>query len=248
MIPALSVIFPVFNEAAILKDNLFRVIQTLEQNPIDFEIILVDDGSSDRTGQIAGDLVDSDHRLRLLTLRSNMGKGGALKEGVSQSRGKRVLFSDMDLSVSFLEWPVFQEALDNGFDLAIGSRRVSGAQVLVHQPLIRQTLGQGFTLLSRFLLNSRISDFTCGFKAFKGAVARDLFSRLTLSDWSFDAELLYLANCLGYRTCEIPVAWSNRAESRVRLRKDLWSSLIGLFKIRWRHRKVRSLTRMPDGG
>lgn len=248
MIPALSVIFPVFNEAAILKDNLFRVVQTLEQIPIDFEIILVDDGSSDRTGQIAGGLVDSDHRLRLLTLRKNRGKGGALKEGVSQSRGKRVLFSDMDLSVSFLEWPVFQEALDNGFDLAIGSRRVSGAQVLVQQPFIRQTLGQGFTALSRFLLNSRIADFTCGYKAFKGPVAKDLFSRLTLSDWSFDAELLYLANRLGYRTCEIPVAWTNRAESRVRLRKDLWGSLIGLFLIRWRHRKVRALTRMPDEG
>jgi dolichyl-phosphate beta-glucosyltransferase len=234
MSPELSVIFPVFNEEAILKNNLLQVVQTLDQVPIDFEIILVD-----HTSDIAAGLVRQDSRLHLWTLAKNQGKGGALKEGISHSRGRIVLFSDMDLSVSFQELKIFLKALNSDCDLAIGSRKAPGARVQVHQPIIREVLGRGFTSLSRFILDLDVSDFTCGFKALKGPAAKDLFSRLTLSDWSFDAELLYLSDRLGYRRVEIPVTWSNREETRVRLRKDLLNSFLGLLKIRWRHRRLR---------
>jgi dolichyl-phosphate beta-glucosyltransferase len=240
MKPELSVVFPVYNEEAILKCNLLQVIQNLEQTGIDFEIILVDDGSEDNTLAIAKDLVGHDCRFRLISLIENRGKGGALKEGVTQSRGRMVLFSDMDLSVSFLELPSFLKAVNQGYDLAIGSRTVPGAKVLVHQPFIREILGRGFTSISRYILDLDVSDFTCGFKIFKGLVARDLFSRMTLSDWSFDAELLYLSDHLEYRRKEIPVTWSNRQETHVRLKKDLLNSFLGIIKVRWRHRRLRS--------
>ncbi|MBI4765847.1 MAG: glycosyltransferase [Deltaproteobacteria bacterium] len=240
MIPELSVVFPVYNEEAILKNNLLQTVQTLDQAAIDFEIILVDDGSHDNTSAITASMARQDSRLHLWTLVKNQGKGGALKEGVSHSRGRIVLFSDMDLSVSFQELPAFLKALNRGCDLAIGSRKAPGARVLVHQTILREVLGRGFASLSRFILDLDVSDFTCGFKAFKGSVAKDLFSRLTLLDWSFDAELLFLSDRLGYRRVEIPVTWSNREETRVRLRKDLLNSFWGLLKIRWRHRRLRA--------
>ncbi len=240
MMPELSVVFPVFNEETILKNNLLQVVQTLDLAAVDFEIILVDDGSHDHTSHIAAGMARQDSRLLLRTLAKNQGKGGALKEGVSHSRGRIILFSDMDLSVSFQELETFLKALDRGCDLAIGSRKVPGARVLVHQPVTREVLGRGFAALSRWILDLDVSDFTCGFKAFKGPAAKDLFSRLTLADWSFDAELLYLADRLGYRRVEIPVNWSNREETRVRLRKDLLNSFLGLIKIRWRHRRLKS--------
>ena len=238
MNPELSVVFPVYNEEAIMKDNLQQVAQTLEQTGIDFEIILVDDGSKDNSLKIATDLIHSDRRFRLMALKKNRGKGGALKVGVAESRGRKVLFSDMDLSVPFQELTPFLEALDGKFDLAIGSRKAPGAEVLVHQPFFREALGLGFTSLSRFILGLDVSDFTCGFKMFREAAAKDLFSRMTLSDWSFDAEILFLSDRLGFRRIEIPVTWSNRQETRVRLRKDLLTSLLGLLKIRWRHRCI----------
>lgn len=240
MIPELSVVFPVFNEEALLKNNLLLAAQILDRALIDFEIIVVDDGSHDNTSGIVAELALLDPRFRLRTLLKNQGKGGALKEGVGCSRGRIVLFSDMDLSVSFQELPVFLKALSNGCDLAIGSRKTPGARVLVHQSIIREVLGRGFTALARFILGVDVSDFTCGFKAFKGQVAKDLFSRVTLPDWSFDGELLFLAHRLGYRRVEIPVTWSNREETRVCLRKDLINSFLGLLKIRWRHKRLRS--------
>ncbi len=238
MPPYLSIVFPVYNEEAILKNNLLRVVRYLEQTGIDFEIILVDDGSGDKTIDIAKDLIRNDRRIKLLTLIKNRGKGGALKEGVMTSRGRIILFSDMDLSVSFDQLPTFLETLTNGYDLAIGSRKAPGAKVIVHQPFVRETLGRGFTFLSRIILCLRVSDFTCGFKMFKAYTAKDLFSRMTLSDWSFDAELLYLSEQLGYRRIELPVVWNNRSETRVRLRKDLIASFLGLFRVKWRHRKI----------
>lgn len=238
MNPDLSLVLPVYNEEVILKENLRQVLQDLERNGQDFEIILVDDGSRDHSRLIAEEMARTDPRLKVVLLGKNQGKGRALKTGILESKGRVVFFSDMDLSVSIDHLPKFQQPLQDGFDLAIGSRKAPGAEILVHQPSGREFLGKGFTTLACLILGLKVSDFTCGFKAFKGEVAQDLFSRMTLADWSFDAELLFLAHRLGYRTIEIPVVWRNRKDTRVRLKQDIIKSLCGLFKIRWRHRNL----------
>ncbi len=229
-------VFPLFNEAVILKEQIRQVLAFIKTLPLPMEIILVDDGSRDHTLSTAYKLAEENPVIRVVSLPQNLGKGGALQAGVAQSRGNYVLFSDIDLSVSLNELPPFLEVLRNGKDLALGSRRVSGAKVLVHQSFYRECLGRGFTALSRFLLGMKVSDFTCGFKAFRGEVARDLFASLTLKDWSFDAEILFLAKKRGYNHQELPVNWMNRRDSRVRLRKDILTSFLGLLRIPWRHR------------
>jgi dolichyl-phosphate beta-glucosyltransferase len=227
-----SLVIPAFNEEARLGQTLGRILAFLRSQPDTYELIVVDDGSRDRTAELARAYAAAWDGIRVHRLPRNRGKGAAVRHGMLAAHGELVFFSDADLSVPIEALPTFLQSLENGGDVAIGSRQKRGAVIEVHQPLARELLGKAYSRLARGVLGTAVSDFTCGFKGFRGAVARDLFTRQRLAGWSFDAEILYLARRLGYRIVEIPVRWHNDGATTVRLPTDILTSLVGLLTIR----------------
>jgi dolichyl-phosphate beta-glucosyltransferase len=228
----LSLIVPAYNEAGRIAVSMAAIRAYLEDQSYRSEIILVDDGSRDGTSEIVREITAGfTMPVRVFRYESNRGKGHALKVGFAASRGERVLFADADLSTPIEETARLLKSLDNGFDIAIGSRRMKESVVKVHQPWYRERMGAVFTYLVQRLI-SDVSDVTCGFKAFRGEVGRDIFSRLRVYDWSFDAEILFIAKERGYKLEEIPVRWEDREGTKVSLLRDAVRSLLGLVRIR----------------
>jgi dolichyl-phosphate beta-glucosyltransferase len=228
----LSVIIPAFNEETRIVSGLTRVLHFLDSQNYTFEMIVVDDGSLDRTQAIVREQFGDREQVRLHCVPNNRGKGAAIKCGMFLACGQYIFFSDVDLSVPIETLPTFLSYLENDCDLAIGSRQKTGACIEVHQPAHRELMGKAYSTLSRVLLGLNISDFTCGFKGFRGDVARALFAEQRFKGWSFDAEILFLARRKGCRIAEIPVIWRNHPATRVRLWRDAIGSLMGLLGIR----------------
>jgi dolichyl-phosphate beta-glucosyltransferase len=230
---ALSLVIPAYNEASRLPETLPEVAAWMADRAPDGELLLIDDGSSDATFEVARQLAAQlPVRFQAVRLARNRGKGYALKTGFALARGEKILFSDADFSVPLRYAEAFLAALDDGADLVIGSRKTAGAEIVVAQPWLRQSLGKVFTWLTRTLV-VRVSDVTCGFKAFQGDVGRDLFARLRNEDWSFDAEILYLAQQRGHRLRELPVEWHDHADTKVRVVGAAFDAFFGLLRVRW---------------
>ena len=202
-------------------------------------MFIVDDGSRDRTVEVARQAHKSDPAVRIERQPCNLGKGEAIRKGMLVADGRYLFFSDADLSVPIESLPSFLSRLESDADVAIGSRRTAGAIIEVHQPLYRELMGKVFTRLSNLILGLHVSYFTCGFKGFRREAARELFSRQQLADWSFDSEILYLAKIRGYRVEEVSVVWRNDWATKVRLGRDVLLSFLGLLKIRLNHRLER---------
>ena len=225
----LSLILPVYNEARRLKTGLKLAFNYLKRQSYSWEIIIVDDGSTDTS------TFNSPSTLKLIRTARNFGKGHAIRVGVDAAVGDYIVFSDIDFSVPITYLPQFLSALEES-DMAIGSRRLSESRIIKHQSLLRESLGQGFTKLSNLLLGLNQTDLTCGFKVFRRQSAKALFSRQHLNGWAFDSEILLLAKKLNYRVTEIPVSWHNDPHTKVKLIKDLSASLLSLVYIRLIHR------------
>lgn len=231
--PYLSIVVPAFDEALRISSTLRAIAAHFLRASFDVELIVVDDGSRDDTVAVVQALApELGLPLHLLSYPDNRGKGFALKAGFAASRGDRVLFCDADLSTPIEEADRLLTRLDDGFDVVIGSRKGDHAQIEVSQPWLRMTLGKGFTFLVRMLI-ADVSDATCGFKAYRGQVGRDIFSRVRVFDWSFDAEALLIGRQLGYHLTEVPVRWRDRPGTKVKLLRDVLRSLQGIARIRW---------------
>jgi len=230
--PDLSLIIPAYNEEARIGKSLDRILRFLDSQPYASEVIIVDDGSRDRTAEMVKEHFGGHPGLKLHRQPDNLGKGMAVQQGMLLGSGKYLFFSDADLSVPIEMLPVFITHLENQSDLAIGTRQKSGAVIEIHQPRHRELMGKFYTNLSNSMLGVPVSDFTCGFKGFRRDIAKDLFSRQRLGNWSFDAEILYLAHRKGYRIAEIPVMWRNDDATKVKLWKDVITSFLGLVQIR----------------
>jgi glycosyltransferase involved in cell wall biosynthesis len=231
--PAISVVIPAFEEEARLAGPLREVARWLASKPGDCEIVVVDDGSRDATSRIVRETArDLPVPVVLVRYARNAGKGFALKVGFAHARGERILFTDADLSTPIAEGDKLLAQLEAGYDVAIGSRWLTGSKILRHQPWLRQLMGVVFTLIV-WVLVARVADATCGFKAYRGDVGRELFSRARIADWSFDAELLWIGRRLGLSLSQVPVEWSDVAGSKVRLGRDVIGSALGLLRIRW---------------
>ncbi len=229
----LSVVIPMYNEAARMRDSLPRLLAYLAAQSYSYEVIAVDDGSSDSTAALARELLAAVPHHRVIANGPNGGKGKALRAGMPAGRGEYVLFTDADLSTPPSELDKFWPWLESGWDLVIGSRKMAGSVLVRRQPWLRERLGKVFTWLSDLLATRDISDVTCGFKAFRREAAHDLFRRGRLDDFSFDAEILYLAQRRGYRIMEVPVTWHDERGTKVRIGRDAVRALRGLFRIRW---------------
>lgn len=229
----LSLIIPAFNEESRIGKSLDRILRFLESQPYSSEVIIVDDGSQDRTGELVREGFGNHPKIRIYQQSQNLGKGEAVKRGMLLGNGKYLFFSDADLSVPIETLPDFLTHLEKQFDVAIGTRQISGAAIEVHQPLYREFLGRTYTRISNRLLGLQVSDFTCGFKGFRREAARDLFLQQQLKNGSFDAEILYLAQLKGFRVREVAVTWRNDPATKVRLWRDTFMSFLGLLQIRF---------------
>jgi dolichyl-phosphate beta-glucosyltransferase len=227
----LSIVIPAFNEARRIAEPLRRIDAFLHASGLRAELVVVDDGSSDGTDAAVRALAPELHvPVEVVVSRPNRGKGWAVRLGMRHARGRAVLMTDADLSTPIEELEKFLACIGNGVQVAIGSRRTSGAVIEQHQPFLRESMGRVFTALTRLLV-VRVSDVTCGFKLFTRDAADAIFPRLTLDDWSFDAELLYVARRLGLEMAEVPVRWRDAPGTKVRRLRDAVQSLVGLGRI-----------------
>ncbi|HMA34136.1 MAG TPA: dolichyl-phosphate beta-glucosyltransferase [Chloroflexia bacterium] len=230
--PRLSIVIPMYNEAARMRKSLPILLDYLAHQPYPYEVIAVDDGSADGTPALARELLAGVPDSRVIETRPNRGKGHALRVGMPASRGAFVLFTDADLSTPPDELDKFWPWLAGEFDVVIGSRKMAGAVLDRRQPWWRERLGKVFTWLSDRLATRDISDVTCGFKVFSRDAAHDLFRRGRINDFSFDAEILFLAQRRGYRIKEVPVHWHDERGTKVRIVRDAVRALRGLLRIR----------------
>ncbi|HET6204352.1 MAG TPA: dolichyl-phosphate beta-glucosyltransferase [Planctomycetota bacterium] len=227
----ISVVVPAFNEEAVLAHSLSRLCRFLAERGEPFEVLVVDDGSADRTAAVAEARAREDPRLRLLRLARNRGKGAAVREGVRAARGDFVFFLDADLSTPPEAIETFLPALHDGAGVVLGSRRIAGSVLERRQPRAREVLGKGFTWIARALVAPGVRDFTCGFKGFSAAACREIFARQTVDRWAFDAEIVAIARARGIPIREVPVRWTNDPDTKVRLGLDLPRSLLEILRI-----------------
>lgn len=211
----LSVVIPCYNEEGRLGGSLLQIRDYLGTRPEPMEVIVVDDGSRDRTSEVAREFAEGEGGVRLVAVRFNRGKGAAVRHGFLEARGSRVLISDADLSTPIEDVERLERALDGGVDIAFGSRALPSSQVVVHQPWWRERMGKTFNLLVRHLTGLDVHDSQCGFKLFDRAAAEPLFRAARIRGFSFDVEILVLARRFGLRWEEVPVRWYNSPESKI---------------------------------
>ena len=230
----LSVVVPAYNESARLQPTLVTVRDYLSHADLSWELIVVDDGSTDDTPDIvkrAGDLSD---RIRLLQLPQNRGKGCAVRSGVLDSQGRLVLLTDADLSTPIDELERLRAALP-GRVAAIGSRALARSRIEVHQGHVREALGRLGNTFIRLLAVPHVVDTQCGFKLFDGARARRLFSLAHVDGWAFDVEILHLCHRFGWPVVEVPVRWAHADGSTIR--PGAYAQVLrDVLGIRWRYR------------
>ena len=229
--PELSVIIPVYNEEKRAERGVLEVLGYLEKQTFSWELIVVDDGSADKTVPMVRKILKRRENT-LLIENPHLGKGGAIKTGILSANGQWAIFLDVDLATPIEELGKFMR-LKEGFDILIGSRKMKGAKVLIHQPRFREFGGKVFTILTNILVTRGISDITCGFKLYRTDLAQKLFRQSLLMDWSFDAEILFLAQKTRARIREVPVVWQDNPNTKVSLLKDTLKSFVGLVRIRF---------------
>lgn len=234
--PRVSVVIPAYNEATVIRSTLTAVADYFRSAGIAYEILVVDDGSTDQTVEIVRKVMVVVPDVRLLQS-AHRGKGAAVRQGMRQAQGEFMVFMDADHSTQINEWSKFVPWLQDGYEVVIGSRKMLGADVKVHQPPLREAMGKVFTWLTNTLLNTQVTDITCGFKGFQAHAAARIFRLQRLEGWGFDAEILFIAHRLGYRLKEVPVVWTNDAATKVQLLQDAIRSFRELVTIRlgaWR--------------
>jgi len=235
--PWISVVVPAFNEEVRLRSTLEKIDHYLGDRQVGCEIIVVDDGSSDRTAEIARDYAGDCARncsVRVFSNKTNRGKGYSVRRGMLESRGTYALFTDADLSSPIEEVVRLEQCVISGAnDIAIGSRDIPGSKVEVHQSWLRENAGRVFNWIVRLSTGLPFLDTQCGFKFFKMDVCRKIFERQRLERFAFDVEILYVAAKWGLRTAEVPVVWRHAEGSKVRLFPDAPLTAVDLLRIRW---------------
>ena len=235
---SISVVVPAFNEERRLPPTLIDIIDFFERKGTPYEVIVVDDGSRDNTAEVVRKFERVRPEVRLIQLPKNQGKGHAVRLGVLNSRGLRILFVDADGATPIAEMERLQAALDSGSDVAIGSRALASTDTKVATSLHRKVLGRVFNRCVNIILLPSIADTQCGFKMFSRKAALFLFRKQTSDRFSFDVELLFLARKAGLRVAEVPINWTNVPGSKVNLVVDALLMFRDVFRFRVLHRGV----------
>jgi len=217
----LSIVVPAFNETQRIVPSLERVFTYMDRSHPEFEIVLVDDGSTDGMAALVRQRFGDRPQLRVVTYGANRGKGYAVRYGTLEARGDVVLFSDADFSTPIEELEKLLATLAEGYDMVIGSRALRGAEIRQRQPFYREGAGKFFNLLVRLFVLPGFHDTQCGFKCFRREPLLPVVRQLQIDGFAFDVELIALAVAAGLRVAEVPVVWVNSPSSRVRLRHGL---------------------------
>ena len=233
MDPVYSIIIPAYNESARLGATLEKVLAYVHSQRWDAEVIVVNDGSRDSTPEIVRAFAAKDAALRLVENPGNRGKGYSVRNGMLNARGQVMLFSDADLSSPIEEASKLIQALEEGADIAIGSRWLRAETQTRRQPLHRQLFGRIFNLLLRLTLGLKFKDTQCGFKAFKRPATQAVFPLQRIERWGFDPEILFLARKFGFQVREVPVVWGHSGGARINPLVDGTRMFLEMLRIRW---------------
>jgi glycosyltransferase involved in cell wall biosynthesis len=243
---SISIIVPAYNEEHRLPETIRAMENYFRAQPWEFyEILIVDDGSKDKTAAIADDFAGSNPHIRVLRNPGNRGKGYSVRQGMLKARGEWRLFSDADLSTPMEEldklWSIVES---QNAEVAIGSRAIDRSLIGVHQPGFRESAAKVFNVAMRLTIGLPIKDTQCGFKLFRGDLVKEIFTRQTLEGFGFDVEVLFIAQKLGYRIAEVPVRWNHVDGSKVGMLTGLRAflelaevranSLRGRYRFAWR--------------
>ncbi len=229
----LSIIIPSYNEEARLPETLKRIAEYLPTLGLRTEVLVVDDGSTDRTAAVAESFLGKLTGLRVLSNGTNRGKGFSVRHGMLEAQGDMVLFTDADLSAPIEESDKLLAALNNGYDVAIGSRAMDRGLISTHQSIFREFAGIIFNKIVRIVLRLPFVDTQCGFKAFRRERCGIIFEQQRIEGFGFDPELLYLARHHGLRALEIPVRWGHSPATKVSMLGDSLKMFGDIFTIRW---------------
>jgi len=240
--PDLSIVIPAYNEQWRLPTTLIDVIDLMDTKGLIYEVIVVDDGSSDDTCEMVRKFEKIRPQLRLISYPRNHGKGYAVRTGILNARGKRILFMDADGATSIKEIDRLMRAMDSGAEVAIGSRAKTSSETHVKTHWYRKIIGRIFNFLVNLLLIPEIADTQCGFKLFSRDAARFIFKVQRADGFSFDVELLYLAKKIGLKISEVPVNWQNVPGSKVNLLLDSTKMFLDILLYRFKHRLINKAT------
>lgn len=235
--PFLSVIVPAYKEGERIGRNLLEIDTYLKGKKFTYEIIVIEDGSPDSTAEIARNYALQIPNLRVIDNAENKGKGFVVRQGLLEAKGKYRVFLDADGSTSITHLDTFLPAFDEGYDVVIGSRKIEGSFIQVHQPRHREIMGEGGNWLIRIVLGLwSYPDTQCGFKMLSAEAAEAVASRMVVDRFGFDFELIALAHALRFKVKQLPVRWMNEEGSTVSLTgpNGFIQVLIDLFKTKWR--------------
>jgi glycosyltransferase involved in cell wall biosynthesis len=231
--PRYSIVIPAFNESVRLPSTLHAVVECIRRRGWSAEVVVVNDGSTDKTSEVVREFSVRDPEVRLLENPGNCGKGYSVRNGLLHALGDIVLFTDADMSSPIEEADDLFAAIERGADIAIGSRWLATSRQTHRQPLYRQFFGRCFNALTRLVVKLPFTDTQCGFKAFTRAAAQTVFQLQTIERWGFDPEILFIAMKRGYRIEEVPVSWAHDSRTRISYLKDGIQMLKELAVVRW---------------
>jgi len=228
-----SIVIPAYNEAARLRTTLDKVLAFVEAQHWDAEILLVNDGSTDNTAAIAQEYAAAHPAMRLIENPGNRGKGYSVRHGMLRATGETLLFTDADLSSPIEECTKLFAALEQGADVAIGSRWVRTELQVKPQPLYRRAFGRAFNMALRLILGLQFKDTQCGFKAFRRRAAHAIFPLQHIERWGFDPEILFLAQRFDLPVEEVAVQWAHREGTHINPLRDGARMLMEMIHVRW---------------
>lgn len=228
----LSVILPAYNEEHRIAKTLEDVSRFLSAQIFDYEILVVDDGSKDNTVGVVEGLAPHIKNLKLVKNAQNHGKGFVVRQGMLEATGEVRLFMDADNSTTVDQAMQMLPFFDQGYDIVLGSRRIKGSVIAVHQPWFRDFLGGVFRTIVHTFVPLGVTDSQCGFKAFSARAAAAIFPKQEIFRWAFDVEILAIAKRFGYKFKEVPVKWVDDAESHVKF-SGMVRMLLEVLEIRW---------------
>jgi len=233
---SLSIVVPVFNEEKRLSRCLDSLLEFC-QGQGDVELIVAEDGSTDGTLKIVREYVSRSPKVKVAHSPRKLGKGGGIWNGIKTAKGQLVMFMDVDLSTNPDQIPKLMDAIEQGADLAIGSRTLQESKLTHSRPLVRTVLSTGFNWLFRALFNIDIRDTQCGFKMMKRQVAEDLAPMVQTKGFAFDVELIVLAHDRGFKITEVPIVWTPIRGSKIDLKRhtiEMGTDMLGLWFSRLR--------------